>query len=175
MRREIATIVGISTLVAALAYALAVGHYCDWKAIYCWQIEPFGEFYGRSLRGSLFAGFLTLGGFLLSLKTFIIVTMKKEVFESAAYKQEWEEQKKIDSSGKLISLYEPLRYLSTILFVAIICCITTAVLQLTLGLAETTWGAVICLWAGLTSALFLIRCLLLIRLNLTRMFDFLEP
>ena len=45
------------------------------------------DFYASNLRGSFFTGFLALGGFLMSAKTFIIVNMKKEVYDSAAIKQ----------------------------------------------------------------------------------------
>jgi hypothetical protein len=43
------------------------------------------RFYGENIRGSLFTGFLTLGGFLLSLKTFIIVKMKENVYDDERY------------------------------------------------------------------------------------------
>ena len=35
------------------------------------------QFYVQNLRSSLFAGFLTLGGFLFSAKTFIVIKMKE--------------------------------------------------------------------------------------------------
>ena len=126
------------------------------------------------MRGSLFAGFLTLGGFLLSLKTFIVVNMKKEVFESDAYKQEWEEQKKLDVNNEMGMKYTPLRFLSAVLYAAILSCISTAVLQLTLGLVNNFWAAALCLWAVVVSLFFLAWALWLIRANLTRMFDYLD-
>ena len=176
MRSDVAKILALSTSLALIAYIWAKFYYgCNLTTLSCHQLDAFGDFYGHSLRGSLFAGFLTLGGFLLSLKTFIVVNMKKEVFENDRYKQEWEQQKLLDTTGRLGQMFEPLRYLSNILFVAITCCVATAVLQLTIGLAETTWAAAICCWSALVSIFFLMRSLLLIRQNLNRMFDFLDP
>lgn len=129
---------------------------------------------GSSVRGSLFAGFLTLGGFLLSLNAFIVVTMKKEVFETAVYKKEWEDQKKLDHDDKMGKLYTPLRYLSGVLYAAILSCLLTAVLQLTVGLVDSFWATIICLWAVVVSLLLLVWSLWLIRENLVRMFDYLD-
>jgi hypothetical protein len=176
MKRDIAVVIGLSLVIVLAAYVGAVIYYCGglyWKP-YCAQLAEFGSFYGKNLRGSLFTGFLTLGGFLLSLKTFIVVNMKKEVFDTDDYKLEWEEQKKLDTSNKMGPRFEPLRYLSLILFLAIVSCVTTAVLQLTLGLAETLWAAIVCLWAAVVSVILLLRSLWLIRVNLNRMFDFLD-
>ena len=176
MKREVAAIVGLSLLIVLLSYFGALLYYCGgiyWKP-YCADISYFGPFYGKSLRGSLFTGFLTLGGFLLSLKTFIVVNMKKEVFDTEDYKAEWEEQKKLDAANKMGPRFEPLRYLSTTLFLSIASCVITSVLQLTIGLADIFWAAIICLWAALVSVLFLLRSLWLIRVNLNRMFDFLD-
>ncbi len=175
MLREVSKVAGLAVLIAVALYASASTYYCPPKTIYCTVMDAFGPFYGKNLRGSLFAGFLTLGGFLLSLKTFIVVNMKKEVFENSSYKENWHSQKLIDSEGKLGGLYDPLRFLSTMLFISIVCCIATAVMQLTLGLSEHTWSAILCLFSGLLSSLLLVRSLHLIRLKLNKMFDFLEP
>lgn len=176
MKGDVAIVIGLSLLIVLLAYLGALLYYCGgiyWPP-YCPQISDFGPFYGKNLRGSLFTGFLTLGGFLLSLKTFIVVNMKKEVFDTEDYRAEWEEQKKLDKASKMGPRFEPLRYLSATLFLSIASCVITSVLQLTLGLAETFWAAMICLWAALVSVLFLLRSLWLIRINLNRMFDFLD-
>lgn len=177
MKGVVLTIIGASLLVVLVVHSVADLYYCGptgWPHLYCASFEKFGPFYGESLRASLFTGFLTLGGFLLSLKTFIVVNMKKEVFDTDEYKIKWEEQKKLDASNKMGLRFEPLRYLSATLFLAITSCVVTAVLQLTLGLAETFLAAVICLLAALLSIMFLLRSLWLIRANLNRMFDFLD-
>lgn len=55
-------------------------------------------FYEKHLRGNLFAGFLTVGGFLLSLKTFILIKLKENVYDHKEYRKIYREQKELDSS-----------------------------------------------------------------------------
>lgn len=43
------------------------------------------SFYQDKMRGSLFAGFLTLGSFLLSLKTGIVIKIKEQLFDQPEY------------------------------------------------------------------------------------------
>lgn len=167
----------VSFATAYAVYVCAHLHYCgliDIRHPYCADFDDFIKFYGDKLRGSLFAGFLTLGGFLLSLKTFIVVNMKKEVFESPIYKKEWDEQKKLDTDNKMGKRYTPLRYLSGVLYAAILSCLSTAVLQLTVGLVDSFLAVLVCLWAVSVSLLLLAWALWLIRANLVRMFDYLD-
>ncbi|MGE8451383.1 MAG: hypothetical protein ACN6OP_12330 [Pseudomonadales bacterium] len=100
--------------------------------------------------------------------------MKKEVFDTDEYLKEWQSQKLLDVRNKMRGRFDPLRLLSQTIFLAIASCVFTAVLQLTLGLAETWWAAAICLWACIVSMIFLGRSLWLIRVNLNSMFDFLD-
>lgn len=173
-----ALIVAVISLVTAFAvYTCAHLYYCGLINIhhpYCADFDQFTKFYGEKLRGSLFAGFLTLGGFLLSLKTFIVVNMKKEVFENPVYKAEWEDQKKLDTKNEMGKRYTPLRYLSGVLYAAIVACLSTAVMQLTVGLVNNFVAALLCLWAVSVSLLLLAWALWLIRANLLRMFDYLD-
>ncbi|WP_414616150.1 hypothetical protein [Stenotrophomonas geniculata] len=175
MTRDLLLAALVATVLAAIIYGVANAALCWLPArAYCPEIAAFGAFYGERLRGSLFAGFLTLGGFLLSLKTFIVVNMKKEVFDTEEYLREWRSQKLLDVRNKMGGRFDPLRLLSQTIFLAIASCVFTAVLQLTLGLAETWWAAAICLWACIVSMIFLGRSLWLIRVNLNSMFDFLD-
>jgi len=166
-----------SIVLAAVGYAFGLLAYCDpigSKQMYCARLDDFWEFFNSNIRASLFAGFLSLGGFLLSLKTFIIVNMKKDVFDSEKYKSTWENQSKLDLSGKLGRRYDPLRELSNVLFAAIVTAIGTAVLQITVGLHESFWTTFICLWAAIFATMLLLTCLRLIKSNLNTMFEHLE-
>lgn len=177
MKKTTSALIFLSGLLAACIYFIAKWHWCGdliARGSNCHEVVIFTQFYGDKIRGSLFAGFLTLGGFLLSLKTFIVVNMKKEVFDTDEYQSLWDEVKKLDHAGELEYKYSPLRYLSTVLYLAIVACISTAVLQLTIGLINNLWAVVICLWAVLLALMFLIWALLLIRKNLTIMFDYLD-
>lgn len=166
-----------SVVLAVAGYAVALFACCDpigSKQMYCARFDDFWGFFNSNIRASLFAGFLSLGGFLLSLKTFIIVNMKKDVFDTEKYKATWESQSKLDRSGKLGKRYDPLRELSDVLFASIITAIGAAVLQITVGLRESFWTTVLCLWAATFATMLLLTCLWLIKSNLNTMFAHLD-
>lgn len=145
---------------------------CENYAFYkCTEFAKFSPFYALSLRGSLFAGFLTLGGFLMSLKTFIIVNMKKEVYDSPAYITKFDAEKIIKPN---LRRYDPLKELSNVLFVTILSCLTTSIMQLTLGLIEIFYMSLLCLMSAVGSIALLSWTLYLIRANLQDMFDHLD-
>jgi len=142
-------------------------------AYYCYPVDSNGliEFYGENLRGSLFVGFLTIGGFLFSLKTFIIIKMKESVYDHKYYKERVEEQRKLN---KGISYYGPLKRLSQMLFASVLVSIITAVLQFTIGLIHNQFAVLVCIWASSFSVTLLVFSLLAIKNNLDNWFAFLE-
>ncbi|WP_346832649.1 hypothetical protein ABDX87_09600 [Pseudomonas abietaniphila] len=159
-------------LLTALGCVIASKFICDMYVFYkCVAFSSFSSFYAVSLRGSLFAGFLTLGGFLMSLKTFIVVNMKKEVYDSAAYIKRFESLKMTKPS---LSRYEPLQALSNVLFVTILSCLSTSVMQLTIGLFESFYASLLCLMFAAGSITLLAWTLYLIRANLQDMFEHLD-
>lgn len=176
--KKILALIFIGTLIlVVIAYGVALWALCDplkIKGVECAHLSRFGEFYSINLRGSLFAGFLTLGGFLLSLKAFIIVNMKKEVYDTSEYQSKWRELKRLDNSGKLLSIYGPLEDLSTVLYYSILSCVFTAVSQLTIGLFGNLWTSIFCVWTAIVSVALLIWCLTIIRNNLLQMFSHLN-
>lgn len=129
------------------------------------------EYYGENLRGNLFTGFLTVGGFLFSLKTFIIINMKENVYDHRKYKERVEEQRELNRS---ITFYGPLKRLSHLLFVSVLASIVSAVLQLTLGLIDHWVAVLVCLWSSVFSVLLLTDSLFIIKNNLDQWFEFLE-
>jgi len=144
---------------------------CGGGFLGCESLVPWGDFFDKNIRGSLFSGFLTLGGFLLSLKTFIIVNMKKEVYDKSEYLQI---HNVALARGHKGSRYSPLKDLGDVIFFAIVACISTACLQMTLGLFARAWSSAICLAAALYSIIMLLVVLHYIRRNLQAMFKFLE-
>ncbi|MCL6272246.1 hypothetical protein M3P05_20200, partial [Sansalvadorimonas sp. 2012CJ34-2] len=161
----------ISLLITAAIYVAAVFISCDpvlKKEIYCSSISKFGEFYAKNIRGHLFAGFLALGGFLLSLKTFIIVNMKENVYDNEQYRENWKKQRKHDNS---LELYGPLKELSDLLYYAIIASFIAAILQMTLGLYKHWITALICSWSAIFSVILIIDSLKIIKRNLDSWFD----
>jgi len=132
------------------------------------------KFYADNLRGSLFTGFLGLGGFLMSLKTFIIVNMKKEVYETDKYKEKWVDSIKNSGFEKVGNRYKPLRHLSEQIYWTIFSCISAAIAQLTIGLISNIIPVLICLALVFNAIVFLISTLRLIRGNLVTMFNHLD-
>ncbi len=129
------------------------------------------KFYGEKMRGSLFAGFLGLGGFLLSLKTFILVKMKEELYGHPKYRERYETERTQDPK---IALYSPLQSLKSLLLWAIASSLITAVLQMSLGLWEQKWAAIGCMSAAAFTIGLLLQGLFHINSNLNRWFLHLE-
>lgn len=103
-------------------------------AVFClfWKHEADAtKLYDESLRQSMFTGFLTLGGFLLSMKTFILVNIKKGVYESDVYLKEIEKAVK---SGQHVDRYGSLFSLQKALSLATAFAIFVSLSQFTLGL-----------------------------------------
>jgi len=132
------------------------------------------NFYAENLRGSLFTGFLALGGFLMSAKTFIIVNMKKEVYDSAKYKEDWLDGMRLNGSQNYPPLFKPLRKLSNILFYTISFSFLASIAQLTIGLYESVPSVIACSFLVILAISFLMLSLYLIKTNLATMFDYLD-
>jgi hypothetical protein len=127
-------------------------------------------FFAEKMRASIFAGFLTLGSFLLALKTGIVIKIKEGVYDKKEY------QEKVLGAAELagISVYGPLRRLSRLLSVAVFAALTTSALQLSVGLLSNWWAASICLAAAAFALLVVMASFLLIQANLGTWFDLME-
>lgn len=135
------------------------------------ELGALTKFYGQHLRRSLFSGFLTVGGFLFSLKTFIIIKMKENVYSHERYKERVEEQKELNSN---ITYYGPLKRLSHLLFFSVLASFVTAILQFTVGLLECPIATLICVWSATFSISLLVSSLFVIKGNMDDWFTFLE-
>jgi hypothetical protein len=127
------------------------------------------EFY-QSLRPAIFTTSLTLGTFLFTMKTFIIQTMKKEVFDKPFYKQQV--MARINGGKPKDTLYGSLRNFKTVLFLAIITAILNAFFQVTVGYIDTDCAAWACFGSTLVSWSFVGGCLWLVSKNLTSMLKY---
>lgn len=127
-------------------------------------------FFAEKMRASIFAGFLTLGSFLLALKTGIVIKIKEGVYDKKEY------QEKILSAAELAgaTIYGPLRRLSRLLSVAVFSALSTSALQLSLGLLTYWWAASICLSVATFALLVVMASFLLIQANLGTWFDLME-
>ena len=154
------------TVCFALAAASAV-------AIW-WFVEDraaFVSYFENNLRGNLFAGFLTVGGFLLSLKTFILIKLKESVYDHTEYRATFEQMKELDSS---LEIYAPLQKLSGFLFYSVLSSILAAIAQLTLGLVGSFWTSLIALFLSVFAIVVLLVSLFLIKSSLNDYFDFIN-
>src|SRR5471030_778372 len=58
--------------------------------------DHFFEFYQKNLRGYLFSGFISVGSFLLSLHTFVIINLRDKLFSTEPYKQKFAKANRIE-------------------------------------------------------------------------------
>ena len=128
------------------------------------------DFYAQHIRGHLFGAFLGLGGFLLSLKTFIIVNMKENLYDNDIYKDHWKKNRQYNDK----SLYEPLKELSDMLYFAIFSCIVASISQMTLGFVQHDIFALLSLFLGIFATVLLISSLLIIKENLDIWFEHID-
>src|SRR5262245_12996120 len=147
-------------LIALIGFAVALGLFG-----YVFPASP--ETY-KPLRGSLFTGFFTVSGFLLSAKALVILNMKKEVYEKEEYLRKihqikWSNharEKKVGrmsrlECGDIPNVYAPLAQVGTLLSVNIVLALVASFSQITLGLAESIWSTAICLSLAMATALLL--------------------
>src|SRR5207247_1863335 len=109
-----------------------------------------------------------LGGFLLSLKTFILIQLKKEVFESPLYREHYLAVQGIQETA---GLYEPLKSLGYFLLYSVLFSLLTSACQITVGFIANKWAAIFCFGLGLTTLSLVFRAWWAIRLTLRAWFD----
>ena len=123
--------------------------------------ESFWILYDR-LRPAILTGFLTASGFLFAMKTFIVVMMKRDVYDSEAYGALIAELRTIDKGKRY---YGPLQNLRRLLFCAILCCLSTSLLDITLGLVHHWLIAAICISAAVLSIALVMASVVLVNRN----------
>ncbi len=109
------------------------------------------EFYATNLRPSLFSGFMTLAGFLFTVKSFLIARLNQDVYSDPDY-QDW-----IEDTGKRynpsLTVYGSLKRLGRVLFVTLCLAFTTAIAQFTVGLSGQRWGTWLAMGLAMTTVL----------------------
>jgi len=112
------------------------------------------EIYDVKLRPYLFTGFLSIGGFLLTLKVFIVISLKEKLYEQEFYKKIYKERRDMDDK---ISLYGSLINLGSLLIFCVGLAISTSILQISLGLVKNIYCTGLCIamaHATLTMVIF---------------------
>ncbi len=129
------------------------------------------SFYQNNLQKSLFSAFLTIGGFLFSLKTFILVKLKEGLFDSPRYKKRVKARRAINPN---ISVYGPLSRLSGFLVYCVFGSLITATYQFTFGFIRHDLAAAIGIASATTTLAVVFLAWWNIRTNLKIWFELLE-
>jgi len=128
--------------------------------------------YAAHLRGNVFAGILSAGSFLLSLKTFIVVKLQENVYDSEVYKSRYLRLKReVDNT---LQLYKPLRQLSDFLYWCIFFCLISSVAQVTLGFLNCFSVVLLCIFLAVFSGALVFFALWIIKSILSDWMDCLE-
>jgi hypothetical protein len=135
------------------------------------KAEDVVSFYALNLRGSLFGGFLTVAAFLFSLKTFIVISMKENVYGTEKYEKIFKERKKLFPELKR---YGPLSNLSDLLFLSILISLVAALLQFTVGIFSIYLLVLLCVGFAVWAMEMIFISLFFMRSNLKDWFDTLE-
>ncbi|WP_346840909.1 hypothetical protein RAL92_21820 [Metapseudomonas otitidis] len=122
------------------------------------------KLYDDKLRSDFFSGFLAVGAFLLSLKTFIVMTMKTSVYDTEDYRKRW--QKQFDLDDRIGSRYSGLKQLNDCMFNSILFSLVAAVAQVTIGLVGGVFLVFVSLAFCFISIVYLGYCLFLVKANL---------
>jgi hypothetical protein len=121
------------------------------------------DYYKSNFRNSLFTGFLTLGGFLFTFKSFAILRLAT-VFESPEYQDRHIARKQNPEYS--FGFLDPLTNLNDSVFLAIALSLVTSASQLTIGLLPNWFASLVCLWLALFSTVVLARTIKLLKLNI---------
>jgi hypothetical protein len=121
----------------------------------------------QSYKIAIFTGSITLGTFLFTMNTFIIQTMKREVYDKEEYQQSIAARRKEGLTKE--SFYGQLLNLKHLLFLTIADAFVNAVVQITVGYYETLLSAAICFLSTGILICLTITALILVSVNLSRM------
>jgi hypothetical protein len=143
----------------------------EWLASLLPDVSGLHDFYASNLRSSIFTGFFTLSGFLLSMKTFILINIKREVYESESYEARFQKLRQVQPKLKK---YGPLNRLSKCLFVTILCAVITSGMQLTVGLSKSDYAALACLAMAFLTLALVVVMLFVMRHVMAEWLKFLE-
>lgn len=160
---RIVTIVLISILISVLILVIIHFFSSDPNAIQ--------TTYANNMRNALFTGSISVGSFLLSFKTFIIAKLKENIYDTPLYQETFQKNRELD---KNIRLYDPLKNLSSLLFIAIISCIFSSITQLSFGLMQHWLGSYLCIFFAGFSACLLLFTLILIKFMIDSWLDISE-
>lgn len=131
------------------------------------------DFYSKSMRIPIFTAFFTLGGFLLSLKTFILIKLKEDLYDSPDYQKRHEGKQSLNPE-KTISYYGPLTRLGNFLLYCVLFSLITSVFQFSIGLVDYYIMTAICMATAASTLSMVFIAWWMIRQNLKIWFELME-
>lgn len=140
-----------------------------WLA-HCYDFNLY-EFYSKKMQMPLFTGFLTLGGFLLTLKTFVLIKLKEGLYDHPNYKDKVRELRSLNPN---YSYYGPLSRLGHFLIHSVLLALITSFYQFTLGFIQHNIIASIGITLALITVIVVLYAWWNIRQNLNYWFELLE-
>jgi hypothetical protein len=136
----------------------------DLQALVAWMGIPaagdvtFVDTYVRTLRGSFFTGFITLGSLVTAAMNYTLTTLKAGIYDTTEYKAFSEKVKTYNSK---FDPYAPLKRLGSALFAIIVASFFTSFAQVTIGLVPFNWAAIICIGSAIVTMFIVMIALLL--------------
>lgn len=118
-----------------------------------------------------FTGFLTTSSFLLSLKTFILLRLKQNIYDTKSYEKTVRDMQALRPS---LAYYGPLSRLSDALVFAVLLTLTCSLSQVTLGFVPGVYTAAICFSLAAAALAVVLLCWWYIRQNLKFWFETIE-
>lgn len=113
------------------------------------------DLYQKNARTPIFSGLITMGSFLLALKTTILARLK-DTYDTPKHRTNYRVEKEKQKAGNpKLRYYNSLENLSQALGLNVILCFVTSVTQMTLGFVWTAWAFAICCSLA-TGTLFLL-------------------
>lgn len=128
------------------------------------------ESYDR-IQGSLFTGFLTIGGFLLSLKTFLLLRLKQDIYDHKGYLERVERLRSLDPK---IKRYDPLLRLSQLLVFTVFCALCSSISHLTVGYVFRPLGPIFSISISFSTLGLVILNWLVLSRNIKMWMEFIE-
>ena len=127
--------------------------------------------YHEEVRTALFLSSVTLGTFIFTMKSFIIQTMKKEVYDNELYIKE---KLPLKDLGEIKGVYEQLQFLASLLKWAIWLSFLSALMHITIGFFGETWSSIACILATAISWIIVAISIYFVSENLRLMIQYSE-
>ena len=134
-----------------------------------WVPDCFVKIYHEKAQFPIFSGFLTLSGFILSIKTNLLLKLGTDLFGSAIYKE-----RVITASilnGEPVRRHAPLINLGRFLIATVLACLIVAIVQITIGFGASKWAIGVALGFAAGGMCMIISAWVAIRGMLERYFE----